>query len=362
MTNRVNGLLQNEKAIANRLVPGEEIDGPQFCNRRLSIVDVKQVLERSEKVGKTNRALRHKRIEKYARLMASGRWVMNGECIVMDERGVLINGRHRLEAFLRAAADEGRAQRAAPGLTLDVSVCVVPRRITAVDSTVYDDGAGRSPSDHLRWLGWKHETLCASALRMLWVIHNGMSPVSASSVIRPDSATWIRFARECEDAVSLQSLATLCLREARGKGMMTASVLMLVAIGCGLQDVKPEMVDGVPALPSDSIAARFLEGYARRAGPYRSTSDRPSGHPSRLISEQILIAQKQARKIPDDEKLWRLIRAWNLISEGSMDVSSQAVSPKRCAQKPIVSGLEDDDGNPCWCLPWRVSAKPDWKI
>lgn len=350
--------MSDRKTTGNSVVPGEEIDGPQFFNRRLSVVDAKQILERSEKVGKTNRTLRPKSLEKYTRLITSGRWVMNGECVVMDERGVLINGHHRLEALLRAAAAD-------PGLTLDVSLCVVPRRITSVDSTVYDAGATRSPSDHLHWLGWKNETLCATALRMLWAIHNGVSPVSMSSVIGPDSATWIKFARECENAVSLQSLAILCKRDARGKGMMAASVLTLVALGCGLQGVQPEMVDGVPVLPPDSIAAQFLEGYARRAGPYRSTSgtsDRPSGHPSRLISEQILNAQKQAKKISDDEKLWRLIRAWNLIAEGSMDVSAQAVSPKRCAEKPIVSGLEDDDGNPCWCLPWHVSAKPDWKV
>lgn len=48
------------------------------------------------------RAIRNRKVDMYAKEMASGNWQANGEPIVFDEDGNLINGQHRLLAIIKA--------------------------------------------------------------------------------------------------------------------------------------------------------------------------------------------------------------------------------------------------------------------
>lgn len=41
-------------------------------------------------------------VTRYARDMAAGRWVMNGEPLILDPEGNLLDGRHRLAAVIEA--------------------------------------------------------------------------------------------------------------------------------------------------------------------------------------------------------------------------------------------------------------------
>jgi len=52
----------------------------------------------------TNRPLRKRAVNQYARDMIAGRWLLNGEAIKVDRSGRLIDGQHRLSAVMAAKA------------------------------------------------------------------------------------------------------------------------------------------------------------------------------------------------------------------------------------------------------------------
>jgi hypothetical protein len=56
------------------------------------------------KSNRSNRKLRKSIVARYAADMASSRWVLNGESIVFDAKGLLIDGQHRLAACIEAGA------------------------------------------------------------------------------------------------------------------------------------------------------------------------------------------------------------------------------------------------------------------
>jgi hypothetical protein len=51
-----------------------------------------------------NRPLRGSKITAYASDMKAGRWSLNGEAIIVDDKGAMINGQHRCEALVQSGA------------------------------------------------------------------------------------------------------------------------------------------------------------------------------------------------------------------------------------------------------------------
>jgi hypothetical protein len=102
-----------------------------------------------------NRPLKQAKVNAYKQDMASGRWAVNGEAIILDETGAPINGQHRLTACIQAAV---------PFTTLVVEG--VPRASMAT----IDTGAPRSYRDvvSLRGGNINLANVLASAAR-LWV-------------------------------------------------------------------------------------------------------------------------------------------------------------------------------------------------
>lgn len=49
-----------------------------------------------------NRPCRRPRVQFYAKAMAAGEWVFNGEPIIFDVRGAMVNGQHRCEAVIES--------------------------------------------------------------------------------------------------------------------------------------------------------------------------------------------------------------------------------------------------------------------
>ena len=52
--------------------------------------------------SKGNRTINRSRVTEYANLMASGKWELNGESIILDENGDVSDGHHRLLACIKA--------------------------------------------------------------------------------------------------------------------------------------------------------------------------------------------------------------------------------------------------------------------
>lgn len=49
-----------------------------------------------------NRKLREHRVIQYAQVLQGGEWELTGDCVVIDEDGVILNGQHRLSAVVTA--------------------------------------------------------------------------------------------------------------------------------------------------------------------------------------------------------------------------------------------------------------------
>jgi hypothetical protein len=102
-----------------------------------------------------NRNPRQPVISSYARDMASGNWMLNGETLKFDKAGKLIDGQHRLRAIILA----------------DVTVQMVVMR--GVDANVMDTvdvGAKRTYADALKLQGEENTTTLAAVVRraVMW--------------------------------------------------------------------------------------------------------------------------------------------------------------------------------------------------
>lgn len=114
-----------------------------------------------------NRPLKRVKMEQYAREMASGKWVTNGEPIIFDADGHLIDGHHRLTACVKA--DTTFATLVVRGAPSEAKMTV-------------DMGASRKAGDALHFSGYKNSTQLAAIVRNLMCLrigtYNQASPTS----------------------------------------------------------------------------------------------------------------------------------------------------------------------------------------
>lgn len=106
--------------------------------------------------NKNNRPTRDHHIKTLAREMWEGRWQLNGEAIVFDYNGNLLDGQHRLEAAF--------------GYDLTFESVVV-RGVAPDAFKTMDSGMKRSAGDVLAKQGMAYGTLTAAALRLIHLIH-----------------------------------------------------------------------------------------------------------------------------------------------------------------------------------------------
>lgn len=102
--------------------------------------------------GAAARRLLPRVITRYARDMAAGRWVMNGEPLILDPEGNLLDGRHRLAAVIEAR--------------VAVRFLVVRGVDPALTHTL-DTGATRSLASVMRCKGEPHARLLAAMVGLL---------------------------------------------------------------------------------------------------------------------------------------------------------------------------------------------------
>lgn len=95
----------------------------------------KQLLE----VNTLNRALSEPTVVKYAKILESGRWMLNGDTIRISSANVLLDGQHRLAACVRT------------GVAFE---CVILENIPPESFTTIDVGKKRSGADTLSVLGY----------------------------------------------------------------------------------------------------------------------------------------------------------------------------------------------------------------
>lgn len=105
-----------------------------------------------------NRDVKQPLVNRIAADIKDGRWRVNGETIVLDCYGRLLDGQHRCWAVVEA--------------DVPVQICAVfgvePDAFTTIDT-----GDSRSPVDLMSMLGEKNKTVLASILRWEWLRREG---------------------------------------------------------------------------------------------------------------------------------------------------------------------------------------------
>jgi len=145
----------------------------EFLNADLTSDDAKELLE-----GNTdNRAMRKYMIAKYARLMRTGKWVLNGECLKIglapkDQGGfILLDGQHRLHAL---AGIDGT-------IRMSMAFGLQKSHFKTIDT-----GFARNPSDILKMAGYKNVHVLSAATRWMLTYKENESFVSLTGVCPED--------------------------------------------------------------------------------------------------------------------------------------------------------------------------------
>jgi hypothetical protein len=105
-----------------------------------------------------NRYLRPRLIDKYARDMAAGRWMLNGESIKFDTDGNVLDGQNRLHAIVKS------------GVSVHTFVAV---GLDGVSQRTMDSGSARTAADNLVMDGIPNAASLAAAARLAIAWLNG---------------------------------------------------------------------------------------------------------------------------------------------------------------------------------------------
>lgn len=100
-----------------------------------------------------NRNITRAAVKRYANDMRTGRWELNGESIVIDDNGNVVDGQHRLHAIIES------------GVSIKTVV------VKGVDCSVFptfDIGKQRSGCDILGIAGYANSRTLAAAIRCWW--------------------------------------------------------------------------------------------------------------------------------------------------------------------------------------------------
>lgn len=245
-----------------------------------------------------NRNIRPRLVGKIASDILEGRWQTNGESIVLDENGKLLDGQHRLSAIVKA----NKAVSA-----------VVVSGIPAAHKSTIDTGSARTPGDFLRMAGFKNHTHLAGVARIVWTYRNGCFPENQSSDEIPSSQKIIEIAEEiAADFELVYGFIASAYNTGQGKLVAPSWMEFLCLI---VQDHHRD------------IAIDFVEKIYTGANV---TAKMPAYH----LRNTFLKNMDSGIFFTTKEKWSLLIRAWNLHEKGaectvhSLRRTSDAIVPE----------------------------------
>lgn len=268
--------------------------------------------EQAEKMlrgNDNNRAIRVARVDRYARDMADGKWLPNGEAIVMNGR-TLIDGQHRLLACAKSGVPFKTIL--VTGVSLDA--------IHTIDS-----GASRSLADVLGLKG-EHDPrglAGAATLGWLWDTGNirrgGLRPYPSND----EAITWIAENPEIHDALKM----VVPLRYNPLRAPRSFSALMIAkALQHGMR----------------SEAEEFVAGLQHGAGL-------ESGDPVLLLRNQFMTNATNSKKMPRIKIFAHMVKAWNAhVADEYVGVIKWKQRGKGREDFPIMF---DTSGNPISFVP-----------
>lgn len=221
-----------------------------------------------------NRHLRKTVFNNYARDMAAGRWVMNGETIKFDTAGNLLDGQHRLKAVTVA------------GQSIDMLV------VTGLDARAQetmDVGAKRTMADALSLRDEKNATVLAAVLRKIWLWTLG--DYKFNSGVNPSTT-------ECADLLAEHP-------------EIRRSVDVALQVHQSFP-VLPQSITGTAHHVFTGIDPAEATWFFARLGDGANLS---AGSPVLSLRNRVLAERADRRRIPPHLRMAYLIRTWNAVRE-----------------------------------------------
>lgn len=217
-----------------------------------------------------NRSIKAAKVASYARDMMAGNWKLNGETIVFNDDGALIDGHHRLKACIES------------------DTCfqsIVVKGCEAGAEKTIDMGASRTLADVLSFQGEKNSQALVAAINAAGSIRNGRSRSSNMS------------SAELLDFLSKHPIARELSADSHRKALPRVGALVcgigIVAHFLGQQDQYADFVSvlqsGVPAYP---------------------------GCPAHALRDRILKDAGHRNKMPLHEAHRLTLTAWNKFLDG----------------------------------------------
>lgn len=241
----------------------------------------------------SNRPLKEKRIAEYARDMANGLFLFNGEAIKRAVNGKLLDGQNRLEACVRANV---------PFETLVIQG--LPEHTQAT----MDSGARRSAGDQLAINGVAYSRNLAAIARRVWQweqknyrFTNNMSPTNSEILEVVDAHPSL--ARSVEVA----HRTALAFRVSNCTTVGTAHHIFLA-------------ID-----PDDT--AQFFAQFETGAGL-------EEGHPILALRARLIMDQTMQRRAAFHQSVNYFLRTWNAVRE-ERDMSKLQCPPEAIMVMPV---------------------------
>ena len=218
-----------------------------------------------EKNTKRNRKVANRRVHLFARDMASGRWVSNGEPIIFDKSGELIDGQHRLLAIIEAG--------------IPVKMLVV-RGVPKKAFETIDQGSSRTLAVVLGSTGVQ----ASSARAACTFDKTGSVEIAARARAehKPTTAELVEWYTANEDTLQSYVLQYGRLRRVVGKLSSVATIVALRAA-----DLRGINIDGFV----DDLCSALTPGATQRACVFAKVVSRydMAGHEGRIKTAQLLL-------------------------------------------------------------------------
>lgn len=118
------------------------------------------------KTMEKNRKISERLVDEYAEEMKNGNWMLNGETIVFDEKGHLVNGQHRLSAVVKSGA---------------FVQFVVVRGVIEESLLTFDSGKKRTTADTFNIDGVKNYMQISSIVRKKMTLERDSTSIIVDS-------------------------------------------------------------------------------------------------------------------------------------------------------------------------------------
>lgn len=224
----------------------------------------------------SNRNIRAKVVDMYARDMSSGNWYVTGESIKIAKSGALLDGQHRLTAVVKSGAT--------------VSMYVTSGLDESVQG-VMDTGIRRQTGDNLHMRGELNAATLAATVRLAINHDRGITiGRSAAPISNAEIYEWLDCNPEIREAVAIavrHSSKVLCPASL----VAFASWLIWKSVG-NWYDLE-----------------EFWQAASEKVGLRQ-------GDPVIALTNRFAMDRSQRRKIPSPAIVSAIIRAWNLRRAG----------------------------------------------